>query len=95
MPLAKDVDLDVIAEKTQNYVGSDMQALCREAAILALRKDMNSKQVTMKDFNEALKKVRASVTQEDIKKYEEIEDEYLRTARGAGIREKDVINYMG
>ena len=95
MPLAKDVELHVIAEKTPNFVGSDIEALCREAAILALRKDMNTKQVTMKDFNEALKKVKSSINPEDIKKYEEIEDEYLRTARGAAIREKDHLSYMG
>jgi len=49
----------------------------------------------MKNFNEALKKVKSSITPEDIKKYEEIEDEYLRTARGAAIRDKEMINYMG
>lgn len=95
MPLAKDVNLDIIAEKTPNYVGADVEALCREAAVLALRKDMNAKQITMKNFNEALKKVRASITPEDIKTYEEIEDTYLRTARGAAIRDKDALAYMG
>ncbi|MBI2148789.1 CDC48 family AAA ATPase [Candidatus Woesearchaeota archaeon] len=95
MPLDKDVNLNIIAEKTPNFVGSDLEALCREAAILALRKDMNTKKVTMKDFNEALKKVKPSITSDDIKRYEEIEDEYLRTARGAAIREKDHLSYMG
>ena len=95
MPLTKEVNFEVLAEKTQNYVGADLEALCREAAILALRKDINTKQVSMKDFNEALKKVRASINAEDVKRYEEIEEEYLRTARGAAIREKNVINYMG
>ena len=95
MPLTKDVDLEVIAEKTQNFVGADIEALCREAAILALRKDMNAKQVNMKNFNEALKRVKPSITSEDIKRYEEIEDDYLRTARGAAIRDKDALSYMG
>ena len=95
MPLNKDVEFEVLADKTQNFVGADVEALCREAAILALRKDITAKQVSMKNFNEALKKVKSSITPEDIKKYEEIEDEYLRTARGAAIRDKDMINYMG
>ena len=95
MPLAKDVDLNVIAEKTENYVGADLESLCREAAILALRKDMGAKQVNMDNFNEALKKVRSSINAEDIKRYEDIEDEYLRTARGAAIREKDHLSYVG
>jgi len=95
MPLTNDVDLNVLAEKTQNYVGADIQALCREAAILALRKDMKIDRVSMKDFEEALNKVKHSITPEDVKRYEEIEDEYLRTARGAAIREKDHLSYMG
>ncbi len=49
----------------------------------------------MKDFEEALKKVKPSITADDVKKYEEIEEEYLRTARGAAIREKDHLSYMG
>ncbi len=95
MPLTKDVDFNVIVEKTPNYVGADIESLCREAAILALRKDMGAKQVNMKNFNDALKKVRSSISAEDIKKYEEIEEEYLRTARGAAIREKEQLSYMG
>ena len=38
MPLAKDVNLDLIAEKTHGYVGADLQALCRESAMKALRR---------------------------------------------------------
>ncbi len=95
MPLTDDVDLNVLAEKTQNYVGADLQALCREAAILALREDMKIDKVSMKDFEKALDKVKHSITPEDVKRYEEIEDEYLRTARGAAIREKDHLSYMG
>ena len=95
MPLAEDVDLNILAEKTQNFVGADIQSLCREAAILSLRDDMNSEIVSMKYFEEALQKVRPSITQEDIKRYETIEEEYLRTARGAAIREKDTTSYFG
>jgi len=95
MPLTKDVDLNILAEKTQNYVGADIESLCREAAILALRIDMNAKEVNMKNFEDALLKIKPSITQEDVKKYEEIEEEYLRTARGAAIREKDITSYFG
>ncbi len=95
MPLSEDVNLEVIAEKTPNYVGADLQALCREAAILALRKDMKTKKVTMENFNESLKKVKASIAAEDIKKYDELEDDYLRTARSSEIREKETMNYFG
>ena len=44
MPLAKDVDLKKLADKTDGYVGADIEAVCREAAILALRKDKKVKE---------------------------------------------------
>ena len=89
----KDKLLYVLADKTENYVGADLEALCREAAILALREDINVKEIKTKYFNEALKKVKSSIADKDIKKYNEIEEQYLRTARGAAIRETPA--YMG
>lgn len=62
MPMAKDVNLPQLATATRNYTGADIEALCRETAMHALRKDMNAKEVTMKDFEEALKKTGPSVT---------------------------------
>ncbi len=64
MPLAKDVSLEQLAKETENYSGSDLAALCREAAMLALRKDINAKEVTMEHFRETMKKVRPSLTPE-------------------------------
>ncbi len=37
MPLASDLDLRLIAEKTHGFVGADIKALCKEAAMLAIR----------------------------------------------------------
>jgi transitional endoplasmic reticulum ATPase len=62
MPLAKDVNLTQLATSTRNYSGADIEALCRETAMYALRKDINAKEVTMKDFEEALKKAGPSVS---------------------------------
>ena len=70
-PLADDVDLELIAEKTEGYSGADLEALVREAALLALREDMNATKVRMKHFLEALKIVKPSITPEMIKFYEE------------------------
>ena len=92
MPLKKDVDLKELAELTDNFVGADVESLCKEAGILALREDMNIKEVSMKHFEKALQKVTASITEEDIRKYKEIESKYLRSARGAAIRE---VSYLG
>ncbi len=70
MPLAKDVDLDKLVEKTDGYTGADIAALCKEAGLVALREDIKAKEVKMEHFEKALKKIRKSVTDEDIKKYE-------------------------
>ncbi len=93
MPLSKDVDIKKLAEETKGYTGSDIESVCREAGMLTLREDLSAKEITMKKFDEALKKVNPSITERDIKTYEEIESNYLRTARGAAIR--DAQQYMG
>jgi transitional endoplasmic reticulum ATPase len=62
MPLDKDVNLQEIAVATQNYSGADLAALCREAAIQAMRND--SGKISSRDFANSLKQVRASITKE-------------------------------
>jgi len=93
MPLSEDVDIKTLAAETKGYTGSDIESICREAGMLTLREDLSAKEISMKKFNEALKKVNPSITERDIKTYEEIESNYLRTARGAAIR--DAQQYMG
>ena len=70
MPLAKDVDLNALATETEGYVGADIAALCREAAMFVLRRDIKGKEVKMADFREVMKKIRPSVTKEIEKNYE-------------------------
>ncbi|HEY4674454.1 MAG TPA: CDC48 family AAA ATPase [Candidatus Bathyarchaeia archaeon] len=62
MPLTKDVDPVALAAITKNYSGADIDGLCREAAMYALRKNVNAKEVTMTDFQEAMKRFGPSVT---------------------------------
>jgi transitional endoplasmic reticulum ATPase len=62
VPLAKDVNLSQLIAMTKSYSGADIEALCREAAMHALRKDVNAKEVTMADFQDALKRTMPSVT---------------------------------
>ncbi|WP_323736799.1 CDC48 family AAA ATPase [Methanosphaera sp. ISO3-F5] len=58
MPLASDVDLEVLAEKTEGFVGADIEAVCREAVMLTLREDLESEEVYMSEFETAMKKVK-------------------------------------
>jgi len=62
MPLAKNIDSANLATIAKNYSGADIAALCREAAMYALRKDVNTKEVTMADFEEGRKRIGPSVT---------------------------------
>ena len=62
MPTAKDVDLSQLATLTRYYSGADIESLCREAAMHALRRDVKAGEVTMKDFQDAIKEVGPSVT---------------------------------
>ncbi|XES77503.1 MAG: CDC48 family AAA ATPase [Candidatus Bathyarchaeia archaeon] len=62
MPLAKDVDLNQVALQAKFYSGADLENICREAAMHALRRDVNSREVTMQDFLDAIKEVGPSVS---------------------------------
>jgi len=90
MPL-KSIKIEDLAKKTEGYVGSDIESVCREAAIFALREDMNAKEITIKHFEKALEKVPPSVDKEIEKAYEDLKDS-LSAAKEIQ-REKPV--YMG
>jgi transitional endoplasmic reticulum ATPase len=62
MPLAKDVDLEELARKTKSYSGADIDAVCREAAMNALRRDIKSKEVALVDFQKALEKIGPTIS---------------------------------
>jgi len=72
MPLSKDVDLAEIAKKTEGYTGADLENVCREAGMSAIRRDINTKEIKAEDFENALSVVKPSVTKsylEKIKKF--------------------------
>jgi transitional endoplasmic reticulum ATPase len=73
MPLADDVDLASLAERTEGYTGADLEDLVRRAGLQALRANLEADVVPMRFFEEALRETRASVTKE-------MEHEYLRLA---------------
>jgi transitional endoplasmic reticulum ATPase len=75
-PLADDVDLDALAARTDGYVGADIEAVCREAATIAVRdhveathagdeRDVESITLTMEHFERALDDVEAMGTDDD------------------------------
>ena len=81
MPLAKDVNINEFAKKTIGYTGADLEALAREAAMLSLRESLDSKFVKKKHFEEALKKVKPSVSKPTIEIYKRIEENLLKPSK--------------
>jgi transitional endoplasmic reticulum ATPase len=75
MPVAPDLDLKQLATLTRDYSGADLEALCREAALVCMRRSINlqdfekrispqklgSLSVTTYDFRTAMKRVGPSV----------------------------------
>ncbi len=80
MPLGEDVDLESMARQTYGFVGADLAALCREAAIEALRRNLpklnlddqeeipaealDNLEVNRQDFSNAQKRVQPSAMRE-------------------------------
>jgi transitional endoplasmic reticulum ATPase len=73
MPLGPDVNLEEIADHSHGFVGADLEALCQEVGMIALRRflkshsatdDIDRLQVTRDDFLAGLKEVEPSATRE-------------------------------
>ncbi|MFH0835257.1 MAG: AAA family ATPase, partial [Candidatus Micrarchaeota archaeon] len=62
MPLDK-VDLKVIAKQAEGYSGADLEALCREAGMIALRENVNAEKVTQEHFRKAAQFSRPTLVQ--------------------------------
>jgi transitional endoplasmic reticulum ATPase len=74
MPLAKDIDLESLAQRTERFTGADLEDLVRRAGMTALRRGLDAPEVTSADFESALAETRASVTPEMLEEYERIQE---------------------
>jgi transitional endoplasmic reticulum ATPase len=93
-PLASDVDLDWLAGETDYYVGADIEAICREAAMAASREFINSVdfedirdsignvRIARSHFEQALQEIGASVDKGTRESYEEVKSEIGSEALG-------------
>src|SRR5919198_3029633 len=62
MPLANDVNLADISQSTRGFSGADLVALCREAAVNAMRSKSNI--IGSADFDKALRLIKPSITKD-------------------------------
>ncbi|OIO22518.1 AAA family ATPase [Candidatus Micrarchaeota archaeon CG1_02_51_15] len=63
MPLASDVNLKDLVRRTEGYSGADIEGLCREAAMLSLRENLEAEHVKQAHFQKALQMTRPSLVQ--------------------------------
>jgi transitional endoplasmic reticulum ATPase len=85
--------LNYLAEKTEAFSGADLEALCREAAMDALREDMKAKIVTKKHFDEALKRITPGLSK-DVEAYYEKFVERTKKLRKTE-EDKESYSYIG
>ncbi|MBC7094932.1 CDC48 family AAA ATPase, partial [Thermococcus sp.] len=104
VPLASDVSLQELAKKTEGYSGADLAALVREAAFVALRRAVSitsrdlvedqaeefleKLKVSKGDFEDAMKKVKPSITRYMLDYYKTFE-ESRKGVKGEERREVD------
>lgn len=68
-PLELGLDYEVLSKKTENYVASDIEFICNEAA----RKSLQShSRISMEILEDIIKTTKKSVTANELKKYEDI-----------------------
>ena len=70
MPLDENVSLKKIAQITEGYSGADLENVCREAGMEAIREKMTDlKTIENKYFEYALTKIKSTLPREIIEKY--------------------------
>ena len=78
MPVDEDVDINDIAIQTEGFVGADIESLCREAAMNALREDADIPFVSQHHFEAAKTTVHPTMTPAAQEYYDKIELEIKR-----------------
>lgn len=88
VPVAKDFDIDRIVKQTEMYSGADIEELCDRAKDEPLLKAIATDSVilvTNKDFDDVLEKMPPSVTEKELKQFEEYNNEinsYIKNKKG-------------
>ena len=108
-PLAEDVDIEQLAKETEGYVGADIEAICREAAMLALR-DFIKPEMTPEQVNEgaatikinkghlyaAINRVKPTASRDMLHQYENIAKEFAKfSVTEEEVKEKVVTTETG
>ncbi|KAJ2438360.1 hypothetical protein GGF42_008321 [Coemansia sp. RSA 2424] len=76
MSSCEEEDVEVLAEETEGFSGADLKNLAREAAMLALRQDLDAVQVGMTHYRMAMGVVQPSLKSDLMKYYTRMQAEY-------------------
>jgi transitional endoplasmic reticulum ATPase len=93
-PVAKDIDLAEIAKKTERFSGADLANLVREAATIAVRREMMTGVLTplgMDDFRQVMPRIKPSISLRMISDYETMKMDYERKMHQVQRMERKVI----
>jgi transitional endoplasmic reticulum ATPase len=84
MPLDEDVSLERLATITEGYTGADIAAICREAAMNAIRRNPETGgKVKMEDFRRVMEAIKPSITPDLDKWYRSIFQQQIKLAKPA------------
>ncbi|KAI8798993.1 spermatogenesis-associated protein 5 [Biomphalaria glabrata] len=78
MCISEDVQKDLLVELTIDYSGAEIIQVCQEAALCALREDLQTKCVQQKHFDQALKKVQPQIDPELLQIYQKFSNSRLK-----------------
>jgi len=76
MPIANNIDLDVLNKILNGFSGADIETLCREAGMIALRENIRARKITKEHFKQATELINPSILPEVIKWYESFGEKF-------------------
>lgn len=93
MPLDKSVKIKKLAEAAEGFSGADLESLCREAGMNALRADKKVDKIKMKHFEDAMKEIKPSLNKDIIKFYRNFDERSRRKMTEE--KSSDDLKYVG
>ncbi|KAJ9563856.1 hypothetical protein OSB04_009016 [Centaurea solstitialis] len=88
MKIGNDVDLRQLAEGTEHFTGAELEGLCREAGIVALREDITASVVHDRHFQTVKRSLKPALTKQEIDSYASYRKKPTRNRLASAANEK-------
>ena len=92
LPLEKDIDLKMLAQKTKGYTGAEIEYICestQRAVAVEAMKTNKFKKIKMEAILNHLAHIKPDLTEDDIKRFEEISERFQRRGVVSSIKKID------